>query len=308
MLCRSRSDIAYDDIISPDNLLGAWKEFLRGKRNRKNKTYTHSRYEAFNISDPKPRNIHKASVRDRLLHHAMYRKLYPLFDAKFIFHSYSCRKNKRTHRALDAFTKMARSKSSNHTRTCWVLKCDIKKFFASIDQKILLSILEKHVADREVLWLLERIIGSFCTDSDKGLPLGNLTSQLLVNVYMNEFDQFVKHTLKAKYYIRYVDDFVVVSRNKEHLLKVLEDMKAFLENELQLEMHPKKISIHTVASGVDFLGGVHFPCHKVLRTVTKRRMIKRMQKELHSTQAIYSYRGLLMHGNTWKIRKELDLS
>lgn len=326
MLYRSRSDIAYDDIISLDNLLGAWNEFLRGKKNRKDvqvfrlhlmdnildlhhalksKAYTHGRYEAFNISDPKPRNIHKASVRDRLLHHAIYRQLYSFFDTKFIFHSYSCRKNKGTHKALDAFTKMARKESSNHTRTCWVLKCDIKKFFASIDQKVLQNILEKHISDREVLWLLEKIITSFSTDPGKGLPLGNLTSQLLVNVYMNEFDQFVKHTLKAKYYIRYADDFVVMSRNKEYLLKVLENMKTFLENELQLQMHPNKVSIHTVASGVDFLGWVHFPYHRVLRTVTKKRIQRGVGGKDIDSPTASSYLGLLKHGNTYKLEKNI---
>ena len=323
-MCRLRSDIAYDDIISPDNLLGAWKEFLRGKRNRKdvqefqlhlmdnildlhqdlkNKTYTHGKYEAFNISDPKPRHIHKAGVRDRLLHHAIYRQLYPLFDTKFIFHSYSCRKNKGTHKALDAFTEVAQKESNNHTRTCWVLKCDIKKFFASIDQKVLLSILEKHVSDREVLWLLERIITSFSTDHGKGLPLGNLTSQLLVNVYMNEFDQFVKHTLKAKYYVRYADDFVVLSQNKEYLLDVLKDIKVFLEDKLLLQLHPKKVSISTVASGVDFLGWVHFLHHRVLRTVTKKRTQRGVIGKDMDSLTVKSYLGLLKHGNAYRLQK-----
>ena len=208
---------SFDTIISVENLLLAWGEFLRGKKGRKDvqewqmhlmdnildlhhdlvaKTYSHGPYKAFNISDPKPRNIHKATVRDRLLHHALYRVLYPVYDPTFIAHSYSCRVNKGTHRALDAFTKMARQVSHNHTKTVWVLKGDVWKFFASIDHAILLGILSRKISDPDTRWLLERGVTSFETRPCKGLPLGNLTSQLLVNIYMNEFDQFAKKVAK----------------------------------------------------------------------------------------------------------------
>ena len=285
----------YDDIISVDNLLAAWQEFIIGKRKRKdvqeyqkhlmdniitlhrdlrNKTYTHGSYEAFNISDPKPRHIHKATVRDRLLHHAIYRVLYPAYDKTFMPHSYSCRRDKGIHKALGAFTNMVGKVSSNNTKTVWVLKCDIKKFFANIDHQILISILQNRIQDKEVILLLENIITSFETKSGKGLPLGNLTSQLLVNVYMNEFDQFIKHRLKAKYYLRYADDFVVLSSDREYLENMLQHIQQFLAEKLMLQLHPHKVSISTVASGVDFLGWVHFPHHRVLRTVTKRRVFK----------------------------------
>jgi retron-type reverse transcriptase len=224
-----------------------------------NKVYAHGGYKAFNISDPKPRNIHKACVRDRLLHHAIYRQLYPFFDSKFINHSYSCRRNKGTHKALSSFIKMAREVSANDTKICSVLKCDIKKFFASIDHKILLDILQKHIKDEDIFWLLGQVIVSFQTDSDRGLPLGNLTSQLLVNVYMNEFDQFVKHNLRVGCYIRYADDFVVLSQNHDYLLEVLQDIHTFLEDRLVLRLHPNKVSIETLASGVDFFGLGTFP-------------------------------------------------
>src|SRR5690606_13680880 len=188
----------------------------------KTKTYIHGGYQAFNISDPKPRNIHKASVRDRLLHHAIYRQLLFVFDKKFIHDSYSCRNFKGTHKALKRFTSFARKSSTNHTKTAWVLKCDIRKFFASIDHQILITILKKHLKDEDTVWLLNQIINSFySTKKGVGLPLGNLTSQLLVNIYMNEFDQFMKHQLKAKYYIRYADDFVVLSSDKNYLENLL---------------------------------------------------------------------------------------
>lgn len=312
----------YNDIISLENLLAAWEEFVRGKRKRwdvqefqfrlfeniyilhldlKNKTYTHGPYQAFNISDPKPRNIHKASVRDRLLHHAIYRVLYPYFDRKFIADSYSCRIGKGTHRAINRFRRFAWEVSKNNTRTVWVLKCDIRKFFASIDQEVLLQILREHIRDQNVLWLLKKVIGSFYSiQPEKGLPLGNLTSQLLVNIYMNEFDQWVKRELKAKCYIRYADDFVILLQERRELEALLSRIKTFLRKELRLALHQKKVSIKTIASSVDFLGWVHSPDHRVLRTVTKRRMLERI-----SPKNVSSYLGLLGHGNGYILRRTI---
>ena len=316
---------SFEDIISIENLLEAWKEFARGKRNKQdvqefsfnlmdnilslnndlaNHIYKHGAYQAFNICDPKPRNIHKAIVRDRLLHHAVHRILYPFFDWIFIADSFSCRIDKGTHKAINRLREFAYRVSKNNTITCWVLKCDIKKFFASIGHKILIDILREYIPDQNIIWLLEEIIGSFSSlRVGVGLPLGNLTSQLLVNIYMNEFDQFVKHKLKAKYYIRYADDFVILSENKNQLKSLLLYIGAFLHTELKLELHPKKVSIKTLASGTDFLGWVNFPDHRVLRTTTKRRMLKRI-KTNPKPETTASYLGLLKHGNSFKIRKE----
>ncbi len=313
---------SYQDIISHENLLDAWKEFVCGKRNKKDveifqrhlmsnvislhddlisRKYRHSPYEAFSISDPKPRNIHKASVRDRLLHHAIYRKLYPYFDKQFIHDSYSCRLDKGTHRALIQFKRFANKVSCNHTKTVWILKCDVRKFFASIDQDILLAILRKHIVDDNIFLLLQVIIQSFqSTGTGKGLPLGNLTSQLLVNIYMNEFDQYMKRVLKAKYYIRYADDFVILSRDRKHLKEILIQIEIFLIEKLKLQLHPDKVFIETLASGVDFLGWVHFPKHKVLRTITKKRMFKKL-KDNPKEETVQSYLGLLSHGDTYKL-------
>ncbi len=319
----------YDSIISLENLLEAWKEFVRGKRKRKDvqefelnlmsniidlhndlttKTYKHSPYEAFSISDPKPRDIHKASVRDRLLHHALYRIMYPFFDGLFISDSYSCRKDKGTHKAMNRFRSFAYEVSKNHTKTAWVLKCDIKKFFENIDHEILLKILDKYIPDRNIIWLLERVIYSFCKTPGKGLPLGNLTSQLFVNIYMNEFDQFMKHKMKAKYYIRYADDFVILSPDKSWLEELLPKIGDFLLEILNLELHPNKVFIKTLSSGVDFLGWVHFPDHRVLRTSTKNRMMKKI-RDSQKTETLQSYIGLLGHGNAYKLKsKTIELS
>jgi RNA-directed DNA polymerase len=335
---------SFHNIISTENLLISWREFLRGKRKRKdvilfslnlmdnifslrrdlkNETYVHAPYEAFKINDPKPRDIHKASVRDRLLHHAIYRILYPYFDKKFIYDSYSCRIAKGTHKAIYRFNNFIQKVSKNNTKTCWVLKCDIKKFFASIDHQVLKSILAKHIEDKDTLQLLGNIIDSFtvltnltavksvnmphlrhCVNGAVGLPLGNLTSQLLVNIYMNEFDQFVKHKLKVKYYIRYADDFVILQNDKMELAKILEQMKEFLENKLKLNLHPDKVFIKTISSGVDFLGWVHFPDHRVLRTATKRRMFRKLNNHPQK-ETVDSYKGLLKHGDTFKLLHNL---
>jgi len=317
---------SYNYIISIENLLAAWKEFIKGKKHREDvrefefnlmgniislhndlavKIYKHGGYQAFNICDPKPRNIHKASVRDRLVHRAVYRILYPFFERIFIPDSFSCRINKGTHKAIKRFKDFYYIVSKNNTKICWVLKCDIKKFFASIDHKILKSILAKYIPDKNILWLLSEIINSFySTMPGVGLPLGNLTSQLLVNIYMNEFDQFVKHKLKAKYYIRYADDFLFISENRDWLKTLTLKISDFLDNELKLKLHPSKVYIKTLSSGLDFLGWIHFSNHWILRTATRKRMLKRII--LHpSNETINSYLGLIKHGNTYKIKKEI---
>ena len=315
----------FEKIAATENLLEAWREFLPGKRKKRDvqefgmrlmdnlfslhydlahHTYRHGGYQAFNISDPKPRNIHKASVRDRLLHHAIYRQLYPFFDRTFISDSFSCRDRKGTHRAMNRFQEFYRVVSKNDTRQCWVLKCDIRKFFANIDHGVMLDIICGYTSDQNLLSLIKEILDSFSVRPGVGVPLGNLTSQLFVNVYMNEFDQFVKHKLKVKHYVRYADDFVILSPNREWLEIILSEITNFLANCLHLQLHPKKVSISTFSSGVDFLGWVHFPDHRVLRTTTKWRMLKRI--EANPTDAtVASYWGLLTHGNAYKIRKNI---
>ena len=312
----------YEHIISLENLLLAWQEFLRGKNKKagvqefkikltdnlidlhnelKNKEYKHDKYLAFKINDTKPRNIHKATVRDRILHRAVYRILYPFFDKKFIFDSYSCRLNKGTHKALNRFRDFGKRVSFNHTKTVWVLKGDIKKCFASIDQQILFDILKKNIRDVDILLLLKNIIKSFSSGVVyKGLPLGNLTSQLLVNIYLNEFDQFVKHKLKVKYYIRYADDFVFFSKDRDELENIILIIKTYFLEKLKLTIHPNKIFIKTLSSGVDFLGWVHFPHHRVLRTSTKWRMFRRLE-ESQKNETLQSYLGMLVHGNGYNL-------
>ncbi|MDQ1281929.1 MAG: RNA-directed polymerase [Patescibacteria group bacterium] len=319
---------SFEEIISLENLLLAYKEFKVGKSKKKdvmefefslmsnlidlhndlkNKSYKHSLYTHFKINDPKPRDIHKALVRDRVFHHAIYRKLYPFFDKAFISDSFSCRINKGTHKALDRFEKFSRCESKNYTKQCFVLKCDIQKFFASIDHRRLIEILNKRIIDKDISSLLENIIKSFNTKDkiNKGLPLGNLTSQLLVNVYMSEFDQFAKHILKVKYYIRYADDFVFINKDKNYLEDVKIKIDLFLKEKLKLNLHPDKVFIKSIYSGVDFLGWIHFPKYKVLRTATKKRMFRKLKENNFKNESVQSYLGLLRYGNTFKIKNKI---
>lgn len=316
-----------------ENLFCAWREFKRGKGSKvdvqefefklednlfqihdelKNKTYQHSHYTAFNVCDPKLRRIHKATVKDRVLHHAIFRVLYPIFDKNFIFDSYSCRTDKGTHKAVDRLEKFAKRLSRNNSKNIFALKCDIRKFFDSIDQAILLRLIKKKIQDEDAIWLIEKIILSF----PNGIPLGNVTSQLFANIYLNELDQFTKHNLKEKYYLRYCDDFLILAENREHLENLAEAVGNFLQIELKLSLHPDKIIIRKFRQGVDFLGYVVFPYHRILRTKTKRRIIKKMRKKSREmeesviseesfNQSLQSYLGILKHCEGNKVKADI---
>lgn len=260
--------------------------------------YCHDEYIQFKVNDQKPRDINKASVKDRLVHRLMYDTLYNYFDKKFIFDSFSCRKNKGVHKAILRYKKFSQKISKNHTKQAWVLKCDIKKCFASVDQEILIGILSKYIEDKEILSLLKKIILSF----KKGLPLGNLTSQLFINIYLHELDIFVKKDIKQKYYIRYADDFVIFSENLDELNQVFNLIKIFLKTNLKLEIHPR-INIKTIYSGISFLGWKHFPQYRILRNSTRKRAIIGLKSD--NEKVINSYLGLLKWGSTYKLKMKI---
>lgn len=294
---------------------------LRGSL--RNKTYRHQPYKAFFIRDPKVRHIHKASVRDRLLHHAVARHLNPIFDPTFISDSYSCRVGKGTHKGVERFVTFGRRVSKNFTNPCWVLKCDIKKFFATIDHAALLSILFRRITDPDTRWLLREIVSSFqselttAADEPKGVPIGNLTSQLFANMYLNEFDQFVKHELKEKYYIRYADDFVVLHPQRAHCMDIVEPINAFLKTQLKLELHSRKIIVRKFPQGVDFLGYVCFPHFRIPRLATEKRVFRKIREKARLVrngglspesfhQTVQSYFGILDHSDSFQLRQELE--
>jgi len=342
--CLAKQDKIYLKLITKENILKGYNEFLVGKKSKKdviaysksyrenlnalqkalrNKTYTPGSYSQFYVRDPKTRIIHKAEVVDRIVHHVVSGVLEEIFEPVFIFHSYACRKKKGTHKGVFALQKMALKESHNNTKTCWVLKCDISKFFASINHKVLLRILERKIKDKDFLFLLKKIINGFYSDktvdlkNKKGIPIGNLTSQLFSNIYLNELDQYVKHTLKIKHYIRYADDFAFISSDREYLLSLISLVRDFLKSELDLDLHPKKIIIGKFLNGIDFLGYIIFPNYILPRTKTKRRLIKKIRKKVYEfksgaiteeslNQTIQSYFGFLVHANSYKFKEELQ--
>ncbi len=248
--------------------------------------YRHGPYERFFVHDPKRRLINKATVRDRVLHHAVFRILEPLFDRTFIFDSWSCRTRKGHHHAVERFHEMAWGLSRNNKRTVWVLKLDIKNYFASVRHDFLVRLLKRRISDDATMHLLENIIGSY----DPGLPLGNVTSQLFANIYLNELDQFVKHVLIQRIYLRYCDDMILVGINRTMLVKFVARLSEFVSFSLAVSFHPKKILLQSWHGGVDVLGYISFPYYRLLRTTTKQRLLKRITERNAA-----SYRGLL-HG------------
>lgn len=286
------------------------------------KTYHHSAYTSFYVLDPKQRHIHKAEVLDRILHHAIFNVLNPIFEKTFIDTSFSCRVGKGTHKGVEAVTSMTRKVSCNGIKPCCVLKCDVQKFFFRVDHMILMSILKKVIKDEDALRLLGEVINSFSSNESnifysKGLPIGNLTSQLFANIYMNEFDYYMKHALRVKYYARYTDDFVVVSDDRKYLKNLIPMIQSFLREHLALKLHPKKTTIRSLHQGVDFLGYTIFPYHRLVRTKTKRRMFRKLKKKAQAykagqiseeklDQSLQSYRGVLSHADTFELREQME--
>jgi retron-type reverse transcriptase len=312
---RNRIDVSDFELNLEKNIFDLYRDLKSG-------IYKHGPYKGFWIHDPKLRRIHKATVRDRVLHHAIFNVLNPIFEPTFIPDSFSCRVGKGTHKGMEKVVEMTRSVSQNSTRRCYALKCDIRKFFDSVNHNVLLGILEKRIRDEKVMKLMREIIESFETNKRnlfdrRGVPIGNLTSQIFANIYMNEFDQFVKHELKIKYYARYTDDFIIISTDKTYLKNLIPAIQDFLETKLCLELHPKKVHITKHIRGVDFLGYVILPEHIKLRTKTKQRIFRKLKEnvnryrngqvsELTLRSSLQSYLGVLSHANAYKLSQEIQ--
>ena len=331
----------FEEMTSLERLFDSWQKFRRGKTKREDvqlfernleinvfqlhrelrvQTYRHGPYKEFFVHDPKVRHIRKACVRDRLVHQSVYTSLVQIYEPKFIFHSFSCREGKGTHKALKHLKRMVLKVSKNNTKPCFVLTCDVRKFFDSVDHEILQNLLEKVVLDEKTQWLFEEIIGSFAhkkVENRKiGLPIGNLTSQVFTNIYLNELDQFVKHKLRQKYYLRYADDFVILDQSEDFLRQIIPQISVLLDQKLKLELHPKKVSIQKLHRGIDFLGYITFGHHRILRTKTKKRMFRKIEAHFEACfqgeitsekfrQVMNSYLGILSHGDNFKLAREI---
>lgn len=264
----------------------------------------------FLIHDPKTRKISKSDFRDRIVHHALCNIIEPIFDRTFIYDSYANRLGKGTLAAVKRFDRFKIQVSRNNTCTCYILKADIKKYFDNVSHKFLLNILGRRISDPKVLWLIKIILANYHTKlgEGNGMPLGNLTSQFFANVYLGELDRFVKHELKAKYYVRYVDDFVILSQDSCQLKRYMVKINTFLSEKLSLVLHPDKTKVISLEKGVDFLGFRIFPHHRLLRKRSIRKMRNKIRDaDTDSYDSIYEslegWAAHAMHANTFRLRK-----
>ncbi len=301
----------YSKIYEFDNLFLAWQKARKGKTRKnyvvkfekylernlldlefelKNEFYKPLPLQTFILRDPKTRKISKSDFRDRVVHHAIVNILEPIVEKTFVFDSCANRKGKGTLFALKRFEKFRRIVTKNFSSKGFCLKADIRHYFEEVDREILLKIISKKIKDEKVLWLIEKIVtaNNFCREreiNEKGMPLGNLTSQFFANIYLNELDYFVKKKLWAKHYIRYVDDFVILHESKEQLEEWKEEIDNFLKEELKLELHRDKSKVILLSSGIDFVGFRNFYYFRLLRKRNVRRMFSKINKFEEKTLA-----------------------
>lgn len=333
----------FDKIISFENLLSAAHQAAKGKRSHpsvisffekledtlyqlqnelQGKNYKPGEYTTFHIYDPKPRLISAAPFRDRVVHHALMNIVAPLLERSFIFHSYANRRRKGTHRAIRRYQNYSRQYD-------FVLKCDIKKYFPSIDHAILKSLIRKRIACQQTLWLIDTIIdGSnpqekvcdyypgddlFTPDERrKGLPIGNLTSQFFANYYLNLLDHFIKEQLRCKAYLRYVDDFDLFSNAKQQLWDWKEKIMIFLYD-YRLNLHPTRCQVYPTNIGYRFLGQIVFKTYRLLPSANVRKFKKRLKQwsknpPENQQQRIASWVGHASQANTFGLLKSLGLT
>jgi retron-type reverse transcriptase len=340
---RGLADVAQFEYKLEDNLFQLQDELM-------NQTYQPGAYHSFYIHDPKKRLISAAPFRDRVVHHALCNLIEPIFDNSFIFDSYANRIGKGTHKAIDRAQQFAR-------RFKYVLTCDVKQFFPSIDHEILFNTLisslrgcfcsspeaislsvgdcfaakPKSAARNDIMELIKKILQSgrgvlqeeydmvyfenddlFSVNRARGLPIGNLTSQFWANCYLNPFDHFVKRNLKCKGYVRYVDDFLLFSNDKQELNnwreKIIRELYKF-----RLTLHENKCQVRPVTEGIPFLGFIIFPEHKRLkqqRGLAFQRKYKILRKEYQIgkisfekiTSSIQGWVNHVRYANTWGLR------
>ena len=275
------------------------------------KTYQTGEYREFFVYEPKLRTVAALPFRDRVVQHALVAAIEPIWEARFIFDSYACRPGKGTHAGADRAQFLLR-KVQRHYGKAYVLKADIHHYFASIDHAVLKSLLREKIACRDTLWLLDSIINS--TDG-VGIPIGNLTSQLFANIYLHELDIFAKHDLSERNYMRYMDDFIVVHHDKQHLQTARRNIEQFLSDNLRLTTN-RKTQVFPVARhqgrALDFLGYKIWPTHRLLRKDSVRKMRQKLRlfragKISGATMvvSIRSWIGHASHANTFNLRQKL---
>lgn len=259
------------------------KELDSLAKDLKNGTYKHGSYKKFTVSDNKKREISVATVRDRVIHRLVYDYLTKIYDKTFIYDAWSCRKGK----GLLSAIKRTQEFMKKYTNG-FIWRADIKKFFDNVGHEILLNILKRKIKDGKTFLLLAEIIRSFSTKKGCSIPIGNLTSQILSNIYLNELDRYIKHNLKIKAYLRYGDDFLIFSQSKDDLEKTRTVTADFLKDKLNLDLHAKNNLIIRTKHGLKFLGLILFPNIRKMN----RRNYRRLRSKLNLTN-ISSYWGIV---------------
>ena len=337
----------YKIVCSYENLVLAWKKARKGKILKQNvidfendlknnlnllrvelllHAYQPRPLKTFILRDPKTRTISVSDFRDRIIHHAICNVIEPIFDKTFIFDSYANRKSKGTLAAVKRLKFLQRKVSRNKTLVKkfnkrnirgFFLKGDIKKYFDTVDHEKLLKIIKRKIQDPELIFLMQKILFNYqAKEKGKGMPLGNLTSQFFANVYLNELDQFIKHKLKVKYYLRYVDDFVILHNDKLELYFYKEKIEKYLQDDLHINLNADKSKIKPLARGIPFLGFRNYYHHRILR----KKSTKRIYYKIYALEKDYHYRKInydkiydflegwcayAKNANTFKLREKL---
>ena len=316
----------FEGLCSFENLLLASKKAQKGKRFKhstsvfnlnlenellclqkelKGQTYQIGGYKQFYIYDPKKRLISAAPYRDRVVQHALCNIIEPIFDRMFVYDSYACRKWKGSIKAVNRFTEFSRKND-------YVLKCDVKSYFASIDHEALWQFILGKIKDKQVLWLIRQIIDS---TASPGIPIGNLASQIFANLYLNDFDHYLKEAVKCPYYLRYMDDLIIFGNDKAWLTEVKELVRTKLID-VKLAMHEDKSRIFETKNGVPVLGYKIWPSHRLVLAQNIKRFKLRMkkyfkllEKEMINSQRIFasiqSWLGFADHADSYNLRLSL---
>lgn len=284
----------WSQVVSFANLHAAAVEALRGKRGRmyatrffqdleanllglqrelSDRSWVPGSYRTFWIQEPKPRLISAAPFRDRVVHHAIFNVLEPIFRRRMILDTYACIPGRGTHGALARFLGFVRARGGVGV----VLKCDIRSYFASVDHAVLLGLVERNVSDPRVLRLVRSLVEHGGERTGRGMPIGNLTSQMFANLYLDPLDHFVKETLRVRHYLRYMDDFLMVLDDKAEARARQRDVEAFLADRLRLVLNPVRLSVTPLSSACDVLGYIR---HGDGRLRVRRRGVRRLVRRL----------------------------
>ncbi|MGL4672626.1 MAG: reverse transcriptase domain-containing protein [Cetobacterium sp.] len=274
------------------------------------KTYKQGEYRTFKVYVPKERTIKALPFKDRVLQHAVNAIIEPIFTKGFYEHSYACLEGKGAHKASRVLKTWL---FDTKQKDIYYLKCDVAKYFDSINHAVLINILESKIKCPDTLDLLRKIIDN---GTGVGIPIGNLTSQTFANIYLNELDKFVKHKLKIKYYIRYMDDFIILDESKEKIHEYLHEIESYLSSNLALKLN-HKTRIAPVFKGVDFVGYNHFINRTNLRRSTwvrQKKQIKSMFRKMEQgkmakeevAKTLYSILGHISHADTFLLKKNIE--